>query len=920
MQSKQKKYFVGLLAIFITTCIVLILSSLRIHQQSERDSMNLRAKEFSQVVSVWLEESLDVLEILQYEVRKKEDPDGDWKYLSDTISLLENGTEYLSNAYLYNENWEKELISAEGKKGLYSLPQGVLSAFEGALEQEGELFVTDPYFSKRKKEYCITLSKAIYAQDGRFLCVVCIDCYLDRLITILGQFDQEGTYAFLCDSQTNIINHPHYSYQMQENQVTKARDLSYGKAFRGRYMSLVRDYDGRKRVCYVTTEKNTGFYIVLMENWDQVYGRIIGQLFVYVVIMILGLVFIFLIMDFMERAQEVSQRKLQEAAREAQRASRKKSAFLAGMSHEIRTPIHAILGMDEMILRKAAQPEIREYASHISQAGNTLLVLINSILDFSRLESGKMELIEAEYSLSSEISEMEHMVSLQAGKKSLHFEVCIDPRLPERMVGDAPRIRQVVLNLLSNALKYTKKGEVRLQVQLVSWEKEEAVFTVSVSDTGTGIRRENIDRILHSYERVEEEENRGIEGTGLGLAITKKLLSMMGSCLEISSEYGKGSEFSFQLKQKTVGSEQTGDYKNRIWESPEEGNDLLKQMELLQGRVLIVDDVPMNLLVMKNFLKDTRLLVDTAESGREAIALLREQPYDLLLLDHIMEEMDGLETLEIIRREHLADSMVCIVLTANAIAGAQKMYLEAGFDDYLTKPLSMRRLLETLGRYLKVSQNTEEEYREEENTEPEKAEQKQETAQENEAAEDAESLQQEDREDIEAVVDTDTINTEGETAEGAVDIARFIRRFSKEVPTFDRKTATIYCGSSQEFFFGLLEEFIADKRDRQLAIAFITEDWESYRRVSHSLKSTALMLGFVELAEMARELEALTKEGDLTEIQRQHTKVVRAYRKLLADISRLMEEERKPSAKPVGSFSEKQQNEKSDRLSSEQKA
>ena len=391
---------------------------------------------------------------------------------------------------------------------------------------------------------------------------------------------------------------------------------------------------------------------------------------------------------------------LMDYASEAQRANHAKSAFLANMSHEIRTPINTVLGMDEMILRESGEREILSYASDIQTAGRTLLSLINDILDFSKIEEGRMEILPAQYELSSLINDLANMIRIRAEKKGLLFTINADREVPHLLYGDEIRIKQIALNILTNAVKYTEKGEVKLDISFTKQAENEILLTFTVSDTGIGMKEEDMDRLFSPFTRIEEKRNRSVEGTGLGMSIVKQLLSLMGSELQVKSVYGEGSVFSFTIQQKVVKWDAMGDLSARFKKDSEERTVYHELFHAPDAKVLVVDDTEVNLAVIKNLLKKTQIRIDTAASGREALAAAEKMRYDVIFIDHMMPDMDGMETLEKLRKQAGKDLPVCIALTANAVSGAREMYLNAGFADYISKPVDGRRLEEVLRHYL----------------------------------------------------------------------------------------------------------------------------------------------------------------------------------------------------------------------------
>lgn len=394
--------------------------------------------------------------------------------------------------------------------------------------------------------------------------------------------------------------------------------------------------------------------------------------------------------------------KLAAAARDAENANKAKTYFLSAMSHDIRTPMNSILGMNEMVLRESDNEDIIVYSEHIRASGNTLLGLINDILDFSKIEVGKLSIIPVDYEISSVLNDLVNMVQTRAEAKGLKLELNINENLPRMLNGDEIRIKQVMTNLLTNAVKYTKQGTVTFSIGYEKNGPDHIMLNVSVRDTGTGIREEDMGRLFSAFDRINEHDNRNIEGTGLGLTITQSILELMGSTLDISSEYGKGSTFGFSVKQKVIKWEPVGDYEAAFRRSIAERKIYREKFTAPDARVLVVDDTPVNITVFKSLLKRTKMQIDTAECGDECLMRTALVKYDIVFLDHMMPVKDGIETLKEIKNnsknKNLGTPIIC--LTANAVSGMRESYLAAGFDDYLTKPIDPDSLENVIIGYL----------------------------------------------------------------------------------------------------------------------------------------------------------------------------------------------------------------------------
>ncbi len=389
---------------------------------------------------------------------------------------------------------------------------------------------------------------------------------------------------------------------------------------------------------------------------------------------------------------EEASRLAEEERKQALAADDAKGKFLAHMSHEIRTPINAVLGMNTMILRETKDMQIKEYALDIQNASQNLLSLINDILDFSKIESGKLEIIRVEYDVSSMIHDISNMISAKARDKKLKFAIHLDENLPSKLFGDDVRIRQILVNLLNNGVKYTHQGSVSLSIKGRKQDGK-VLLDFEVADTGIGIKQEDISKLFKEFERIEEKRNRNIEGTGLGMNITVRLLALMNSTLQVESEYGKGSKFSFTIEQQIVDSTPIGNLEERIREQSVDYS-YMEVFTAPDAQILVVDDNATNLKVFVSLLKTTKVNVDVADGGKACLEMVKKKRYDLIFLDHMMPDLDGIETLHRMKEmpDSMCDGVPVIALTANAITGAKEMYLAEGFDAFLSKPINPEKL------------------------------------------------------------------------------------------------------------------------------------------------------------------------------------------------------------------------------------
>ena len=486
---------------------------------------------------------------------------------------------------------------------------------------------------------------------------------------------------------------------------------------------------------------------------------------------------------------------LAKAKEEAEAANKAKSKFLARISHDIRTPINAVIGMNEMILRESKEEGIQQYASDVKDSSVVLLNLIDEILDSSKIESGKMELVPVDYEIGSILNDLYNMMKIRANQKDLKLVFEIDERIPCGYYGDDKRIRQVLMNLLSNAIKYTEKGTVTFSLRCTI-DDDEAVLHYSVKDTGIGIKQEDIGKIYDEFQRFDVSRNRNVEGTGLGMNIVQQMLRLMDSELQIHSVYGEGSEFSFDLRQKIVKKQPLGNFRQRLAQASDkkEGRETYVLPDV---KILVVDDSVMNLKVFRALLKQTQMQITEATGGMECLQILREQTFDLIFLDHMMPGMDGIETLHAIKEENLCQDVPIIMLTANAIVGNREMYLEEGFDDFLTKPILPEKLDRMILKHLKKK---------------------------------------------------------GETS------MTVMERMRQLLPELNYEKAIEFCGGDEGFFIEVFGDFATMKPDEELTKLYEAGDVKNYHIRVHGFKNGAYSVGAKEIGDLAYELENMTTE------------------------------------------------------------
>lgn len=539
---------------------------------------------------------------------------------------------------------------------------------------------------------------------------------------------------------------------------------------------------------------------------------------VIIMAMILGMAIKYQVYVFnSQRAQLLKQEmQLRAAMDSADKANAAKSNFLANMSHEIRTPINAVLGMDEMILRECSDETILGYAANIQSAGQSLLAVINDVLDFSKIESGKLELIPVEYSIQKLMHSCYNIIIMQAEKKNLLLEIHNDPELPSRLIGDEIRVRQIIFNLLTNAVKYTSSGKVTMTLGFTRSCEDMIMLKVNVRDTGMGISPENQQKLFRDFNRLDETTTRNIEGTGLGLSITKRLVDKMDGKIGVESKLGVGSDFWFEIPQKIASDKPAGHFKENHSDSSEQSNDYHELFQAPAARILVVDDVKLNIDVMKGLLKTTRVRVDAAYSGRECLGLVQKNSYDMIFMDHLMPEMDGIQTLNNMRRivDCPNQNVPVIALTANAMEGAKDQYTTLGFTDYLPKPVQSDKLEKLLMDYLP---------------------------------------------------DELIIPVENNSAAGKKGSVR-----TDDVPEFDIEAGLRWCCGDKKTYCKILCMANFDTKAIKLDNAFHSGDWDTYEKLCCDLKSVAKTVGGEKLSMLAADMQNHAKAGKFSYIRDNH--------------------------------------------------
>lgn len=854
-KGMNKRFRTMILAFMILVMIISLYTNISATCRWGNVLMQSEAEKYEFQLSEWVNTQKSILDMFASVISTHPEMLDDYEGTVDFLNRITVQYPEISVTYMTNPSLEHTVYMNNGWEPDPDWHVEERQWYIDTLASETGWSISAPYYDEQTGGYCVTISERVYdAETGEFLGNFGIDFFMDKLVEILGDSYSDSGYAFLVDTEGDIINHPYGSYQMSQDTKTNVSELPYGEIKAdGMSTNIFRDYDGSFRILIAARNDDSKFTVYVVSGIWTIYRRVLVYGFVCLTTFLVCIILVYRLLSDLIRWQDETNRQMKEAADAAIAAGKAKSQFLAQMSHEIRTPINAVLGMNEMILRESSDENILDYAANIQSAGRTLLSIINSILDFSKIEDGKMEIIPVKYDIASMINNLVNSIAERARDKSLDFIVDVDEKLPSVLLGDDVRITQVIMNLLTNAVKYTEEGKVTLSIKEGKRDANFVYLDVQVKDTGIGIREEDMIKLFESFERLEEKRNRNIEGTGLGMSIVTKLLEMMDSELHVESVYGVGSVFSFCLRQSIVDAHPIGDYVKRLERSKGQSEEVT-HLYAPKARVLVVDDNAMNLKVVKNLMKLNGIVPDQVLSGMEAIEMIRRKNYDIVFLDHMMPKMDGIETLVKIKEEHLkTDGMTIIALTANAVVGAKEIYLKAGFDDYLSKPIEVDRLEKKLAKYLPkdiVSWRTNDKKN---------------------------SIEMPNGLQDEVILEFAPMDIEA-SGDGMVSSDEIIQKIKNIGLSAD--DGLRFCGGDEDFYIEMLKDYVGayEGKVQDLERFFEGKDWREYQTMVHALKSTSKTIGANVIYEQARSLEEASGKVDVDFIEKNHGKLLGDYK------------------------------------------
>lgn len=792
---------------------------------------------------------------------------------------------YIRGEYVDGLDWVPPEDFAFTKRPWY------LSAFKA----RGQVTVTSPYVDARTSKRMVSLARRLSDKQS----VVAVDLDLDRFLQN-GWMDRNNVDGFwiIIDKDGLVIGHSDVGQQDKnylDSTFWGTESETLGRAI---LLSKCENFEismnGKTYMAFPELVMDSWFVVKLSDEsvlFERVRWILIRNIMLS--LLVFALVTFFCTLNFKNRLRAI-------------RASRTKSVFLANMSHEIRTPINGILGMNSIIMKEVNNETLKEYALNVQNAGMSLLSIVNDILDVSKIETGRMLLKPSAYDLFNVLSDCFNIVSPKASAKNLRFSLECDPEIPSGLWGDEVRVRQIINNLLSNAVKYTEYGEVSLSVNFTPMSPKESLsvnnsisLNIIVRDTGIGIRSEDLGDIFGSFQRVDQKRNRSVEGIGLGLNLTKQLVEMCGGEISVRSHYGEGSSFMVTIPQVVLNADPMGDFSQKYRQQISSSNEQVEKLFAPNARILVVDDVKLNLKVFRGLLKGTKAKVDSAMNGAQCLDMVKSKHYDLIFLDHMMPVMDGLETFE--RMKALGDNFInaktpVVMLTANAVVGAKESYMKTGFTDYLSKPVREWDLIRMMKRYLPESliltSDDLIDYGGETSRDAMSSRRNVLGSVKAAAGEtvklEGTPVKKQEPEQVSSAEKVETVKPVDVSISSDSSPALSGNKIQDLGLYLDVKLGLEYCANDEEFYMEMLQEYIGGNKLSSIEETYKHEDWKNYQILVHALKSTSLTIGAKDVSEKAKSLEFACKESRFDFVKENHNGVMAEYSSLLENVKKIL--------------------------------
>jgi len=863
----DKKLYLEFALVFTAFLIMVLLSSIlgaRIVNKNVASYGNEVINSSAETLKAYLEEFRITLDDIAYSVETLKGEDAGVSEIHTNIIgwtdwLLNKEQEYQSFISVYG------VVDDEFIDGTRWVPPGDYvpqsrSWYIGALEENGGIYYSDPYEDARTGEICLTVSKLVYDKNGKPFGVLAIDVFMTTLTDFVGDLRlMDSGYGLLLDTNRAIVVHPDSS--LIGMRLEEVNDGSGGYAEISSKLAIGQTvsafpyttYSGVESVAFFKKLFN-GWYIGVISPSKAYYNDVATMRILLSVAGFILMTLLCVVLAFLHIGKKRSDE-----------ANKMKTSFLANMSHEIRTPMNAILGMSELLLSESLSHRQQGYVNDINTSSHSLLSIINDILDLSKIEAGKLELNPVDYDFHIFMDNICSMFKFVAQKKGLEFEFESVGEMPKCLFGDDIRLRQVLTNICGNAVKFTGKGYIRLVVTA-----GDETLTFEIKDTGMGIRKEDIPKLFDPFSQADAQKNRGIVGTGLGLPISKTFVEMMGGKISVESVYGQGTSFIVTIP-KTTGNADAIRYENK----GEKG----KPFFAPSARILVVDDNELNLKVACGLLRLHKIDANTALSGKEAIGLIKDTDFDIVFMDHMMPEMDGVETTAEIRKlGGKYKQLTIIALTANAVRGAKEMFIANGFDGFVSKPIEVSELDEILRYWLPAEKINELDA----NPPPDHAGEKSEAQVSGETHESS-VAQDSQGSFLDTVKKINGVNTEI----GMSRVSGMEDMYRETLEIFQKKLI-----SECEKMNG----FLHSKDLHNLAISV------------HGMKSSLATIGAMELSEAAFALETASKNEELPYCEEHLPGFLERLRSLHEELSVIMPAEEAVLSRPEGSAQDLREN------------